>query len=174
MRNTLRTLFSFGVVPVINENDTVSIDEIALGDNDQLAAMIATLVPDPLMIILSGVDGLFDGSPGDANSHVLPLIRNPDEELLKYVADEQSSAGRGGMDSKLKAILNATRSGESVILANGTTPDILDTIRLGHETGTLFLAAGDAVPAWKKWIGYTTRPEGMLLLGSGSNQSCQE
>jgi glutamate 5-kinase len=168
VRNTLRTLFGYGVVPIINENDTVSIEEIALGDNDQLAAMIATLVPDPLLIILSGVDGLFDGSPGDPNSHVIPLVEHPDENLLRLVADEQSSAGRGGMESKLKAILSATRSGESVVLANGRRPNILDSIREGHECGTLFPAVGDIVPAWKKWIGFTTRPEGMLLLDDGA------
>ncbi len=168
IRNTLRTLFSFGVVPVVNENDTVSIDEIALGDNDQLAAMIATLVADPLLVILSGVDGLYDGPPSNPDSRIIPLIEQPEDELLKLVANEQSSRGRGGMASKLKAILSATRTGENVILAGGRRPAVLDDIREGNETGTLFVASGGIVPAWKKWIGYTAQPQGILVLDDGA------
>ncbi|MEZ6059867.1 MAG: glutamate 5-kinase [Planctomycetaceae bacterium] len=175
IRNTLRTLVGFGVVPVVNENDTVSIEEIALGDNDQLAAMIATLVPGPLLIILSGVDGLYDGPPSNPASTVIPLIKQPEDELLKLVANEQSSRGRGGMASKLKAILSATRTGESVLLAGGKRPHVLDEIREGLETGTLFLASGGIVPAWKKWIGYTAQPQGVLVLDDGACRAvCQQ
>ncbi|MCA9049172.1 MAG: glutamate 5-kinase [Planctomycetaceae bacterium] len=174
VRNTIRTLFSFDAVPVINENDSVSIDEIALGDNDQLASMISALVPDPLLIILSGIDGLFNGPPSDPASRVIPVVSKPTDDLLRHVAGEQSSRGRGGMESKLKAVLNATRSGESVILANGRQPDVLDRIAAGDEVGTLFLAHGAAVPAWKKWIGYATRPEGRLVLDEGACRAVTE
>ncbi len=81
VRNTIRTLFDFGVVPIINENDTVSIKEIAVGDNDQLASMLATLLPNPLLVILSGIDGLFDGPPSNPASRVIPMISRPDESL---------------------------------------------------------------------------------------------
>ena len=168
VRNTLRTLFGFGVVPVVNENDSVSIAEIALGDNDQLAAMIASLVTNPLLVILSSVDGLYDGAPGAPDSSLIDVVREPSESLSEYAADEQSSAGRGGMKSKLHAILNATSVGESVILANGLRDRILDRIADGENVGTLFLASGSSIPAWKRWIGYTTQPEGKLYLDDGA------
>lgn len=168
IRNTIRTLLAFDVIPVVNENDTVSIEEIALGDNDQLASMISALVPNPLMVILSGVDGLYDGSPTDKDARVIPLVERPDSTLLKHVSTEQSSLGRGGMAAKLQAILNATSTGESVILANGRTDGVLDRVANGDEVGTLFLASGGSVPAWKRWIGYTARPEGTLEIDPGA------
>lgn len=168
VRNTIRTLFDFGVVPIINENDTVSIKEIAVGDNDQLASMLATLLPNPLLVILSGIDGLFDGPPSNPASRVIPMISRPDESLQSLVAAEQSSRGRGGMSSKLKAILSATSMGEAVILANGRSATVLDDVRLGNTVGTLFLATGGSVPAWKRWIGFTAAPAGHLILDEGA------
>ena len=171
VRNTLRTLFDFGVIPIVNENDSVSIQEIALGDNDQLASMISTLVPSPLLVILSGVPGLLDGPPSDPDSRVIPIVEQPGEDLLQHVADEQSSRGRGGMEAKLGAILNATNTGESVILASGHCDSILDRIARGEDVGTIFLASGLSVPAWKRWIGYTAQPEGELVLDAGAGQA---
>lgn len=168
VRNTIRTLLNFSVVPVINENDSISVEEIALGDNDQLASMIASLVPQPLMIILSSIDGLFDGNPEADTSRVISVVDNPGDFLLQHVADQQSSRGRGGMGSKLKAILNATSAGESVILANGRTTGILDKIAAGESVGTLFMASGTSVAAWKRWIGSASQPEGQLVLDDGA------
>ncbi len=168
VRNTIRTLFDFDVVPIVNENDSVSIEEITLGDNDQLASMIAAQVADPLLIILSGIDGLYDGPPSASGSKVISLVEKPDDTLLSHVSAEQSSRGRGGMSAKLSAISDATSGGESVILANGRTEGILDRISRGDEVGTLFLAAGSTVPAWKKWIRSATRPQGKLVLDDGA------
>lgn len=168
VRNTIRTLFDFGLIPIINENDSISVDEIALGDNDQLASMIATLVARPLLIILSSIDGLFDGDPTSANSKLIPIVETPGEFLLSHVSDQQSSRGRGGMEAKLKAILNATSTGESVILANGQTENILDKLAAGEPEGTLFLAGGTTIPAWKRWIGLAAKPEGRLTLDDGA------
>jgi glutamate 5-kinase len=174
VRNTLRTLLDYDVIPVINENDTVSIKEIAVGDNDQLASMLATLLPRPLLVILSGVDGLFDGPPSDAGSRVLSLVEHPDHALLPLAAAEQSRHGRGGMTSKLKAIISATAMGEAVILANGRGDAVLQQIIDGREIGTLFLATGETVPAWKRWIGFTTAPAGMLTLDDGAVRAVRE
>jgi glutamate 5-kinase len=168
VRNTIRTLLSQDVVPVVNENDTVSIDEITVGDNDQLAAMIATLVPAPLLIILSSVDGLLDGNPEDPASRPISTVGRPSDKLQSYVADSVSSRGRGGMQAKLKAIVSACDMGESVILANGSTPGILDNIRESQVVGTLFLASGETVPAWKKWIAYASKSAGRLVLDDGA------
>ena len=168
VRNTIRTLLDFGLIPIVNENDSVSIREITLGDNDQVASMIAGLVPRPLTVILSAVAGLYDGNPSDANSRVLPLVEKPDEALQQHVAPEQSSRGRGGMAAKLSAILNITDTGENVILADGGNDRVLDQIATGQPVGTLFLASGSPVPAWKRWIGFTTQSEGQLNLDDGA------
>jgi glutamate 5-kinase len=168
VRNTLRTLFDFDVLPIVNENDTVSIREIAVGDNDQLAAMLATLLPDPLLVILSGIAGLYDGPPSQSDSRVIPVVEHPDESLLKLVASEQSSRGRGGMGSKLRAILAATGMGESVILASGRSDTVLDDIRCGRTVGTLFMARAETVPAWKRWIAFGAPPAGTLIVDEGA------
>lgn len=174
VRNTLRTLFDYNVVPIVNENDTVSIKEIAVGDNDQLASMLTTLLPDPLLVILSGIAGLYDGPPSRPESKVISLVEKPDDALLKLVANEQSSRGRGGMGSKLRAILAATSMGETVILASGRSDTVLDDIRTGQETGTLFMARSESVPAWKRWIGFGAPPAGTLILDEGAvNAVCQ-
>lgn len=174
VRNTIRTLFDFGVIPIVNENDTVSIKEIAVGDNDQLASMLTTLLPDPLLVILSGIAGLYDGPPSNPASRVVPLVERPDESLLKLVAAEQSTRGRGGMGSKLRAILAATGMGETVILASGRSDTVLDDIRNGLETGTLFLARGESVPAWKRWIGFGAPPAGVLIIDDGATRAVRE
>lgn len=174
VRNTIRTLFDYRIVPIVNENDTVSIREIAVGDNDQLASMLATLLPEPLLVILSGIAGLYDGPPSNPDSRVIPLVERPDESLLKLVAAEQSSRGRGGMGSKLKAILAATGMGETVILASGRCDTVLDDIRNGMTTGTLFLARGEAVPAWKRWIAFGAPPAGVLVLDEGATKAVCE
>ena len=174
VRNTLRTLFDFGVVPIVNENDTVSIKEIAVGDNDQLASMLATLLPDPLLVILSGIAGLYNGPPSNPASVVIPLVEKPDESLLKLAAAEQSTRGRGGMASKLRAILAATGMGETVILASGRSDTVLDDIREGKTTGTLFLAKGEAVVSWKRWIGFGAPPAGVLVIDDGATKAVRE
>ena len=174
VRNTLRTLFDFGVVPIVNENDTVSIKEIAVGDNDQLASMLATLLPDPLLVILSGIAGLYNGPPSNPASVVIPLIEKPDDSLLKLAAAEQSTRGRGGMASKLRAILAATGMGETVILASGRSDSVLDDIREGKTTGTLFLAKGEAVVSWKRWIGFGAPPSGVLVIDDGATKAVRE
>jgi glutamate 5-kinase len=174
VRNTLRTLFDFHVIPIVNENDTVSIKEIAVGDNDQLASMLTTLLPDPLLVILSGIAGLYDGSPSNPASKVIPVVERPDESLLSLVAAEQSSRGRGGMGSKLRAILAATGIGETVILASGRHDSVLDDIRNGESIGTLFQARGASVPAWKRWIGFGAPPSGILILDEGATRAVRE
>lgn len=173
VRNTVRTLLAHGAIPIINENDSVSIQEIALGDNDQLAAMLATLVPDPLLVILSSVDGLYEHSDGAEGPQRIPIVTEPDESLLDLVTADRSSRGRGGMASKLNAILKATSMGESVILANGSEDDVLDRICGAEDVGTLFLSTGGLVPAWKKWIGFASGSEGTVHLDRGASEAVE-
>ncbi len=168
VRNTLNTLFEYGVVPIVNENDTVSIDEIKFGDNDHLAAMVTSLVPQPLLVILSVVDGLYDGDPKTPGSKLLSTVEQWDDSLLDLAADEQSLHGTGGMRTKLEAVRTATAVGDNVIIASGSRSDVLDAVLAGDEVGTLFLAKGSTVPAWKRWIGYTVRPKGQFHLDDGA------
>ncbi|MGC1274160.1 MAG: glutamate 5-kinase [Planctomycetaceae bacterium] len=171
VRNTLSMLFEYGVVPIVNENDTVSVEEIKFGDNDQLAAMVTSLLPRPLLVILSVVDGLYDGDPHDPASRRIPLVATWDEHLLGLARHTQSSRGTGGMKSKLEAVRTATAVGENVIIADGRQPHVLDLVLEGEEVGTLFLARDVALPAWKRWIGYTIRPKGQFRLDAGASQA---
>lgn len=174
VRNTLYTLFEYGAVPIVNENDTVSIDEIRFGDNDHLAAMVANLLPAPLLVILSVVDGLFDGDPAEPESRLIPLVEKWDDRLQKLALPVRSSRGSGGMQTKLEAARTATAVGENVIVANGRQPGVIDAILAGEPVGTLFLANGAAIPAWKRWIGYTVTPSGRLVLDEGACRAVEQ
>ena len=171
VRNTLNTLFEFSIIPIINENDTVSISEIQFGDNDQLAAMVSNLLDDSLLIVLSVIDGLFDGDPTSSNSKVIPLVERWGNDLLALAAASKSRGGTGGMRSKLQAARKVTEVGENVIIANGRRDRVLDDIMAGDELGTLFLAQGRNVPAWKRWIGYTVEPRGRLKVDAGAQKA---
>jgi len=171
VRNTLRTLFEYNAVPIINENDTVSVDEIRFGDNDRLAALVTNLLDYPLLVILSVIDGLYDGDPAQPSSRLIPLVESWNESLLDLATASRSTRGTGGMQSKLEAARSATAVGESVIIANGRTPNVLGRILAGEEIGTLFLAQGESIPAWKRWIGYSLPPRGQYLLDDGARKA---
>jgi glutamate 5-kinase len=174
IRNTIHTLFEYGVIPIINENDTVSISEIKFGDNDALAAMVASLVEEPILIILSNVEGLYDGHPADPGSRLIQLVEHLNNDVLAKALDLKSSRGTGGMVSKLRAVQKVNAVGESVIIAQGKKPNILERIIDGEELGTLFLPKGQHVPAWKRWIGYTVNPKGAILLDEGACKAVKE
>lgn len=174
VRNTLHTLFEFdAVVPIVNENDTVSVREIKFGDNDRLAAMVTNLLTKPLLVILSVVDGLYDGDPRDPASRKIPLVDHWDDSLMGLAKEVKSSRGTGGMFTKLEAVRMATAVGECVIIANGRDPQVLDKVLAGEEVGTLFTAKGETVPAWKRWIGYTVTPRGKLHLDAGATRAVE-
>lgn len=173
VRNTLRTLAEFHAIPIVNENDTVSTEEIKLGDNDRLAAMVAGLIQADLLMILSVVDGLLTGDPTNPASQRLPVIERFDDELLNLVGASKSSRGTGGMKTKLEAVRTATAVGVNVIIANGKRPDVLSELMRGEDIGTLFLAEGDGVSAWKRWIGYTMPPKGRFVLDHGARRAVE-
>ena len=173
VRNTLLTLSEYRTIPIVNENDTVSVDEIKLGDNDRLAAMVANLLQADLLVILSIVEGLLSGDPGQPESRLIPLVERFDDRLLELVGGSKSSRGTGGMKSKLEAVRTATDVGTQVILADGKRDRVLDDIFAGQEVGTLFLAEEQAVPAWKRWIGYTLSPKGRLIVDDGARRAVE-
>jgi glutamate 5-kinase len=173
-RNTIVTLFEWGVLPIINENDTVSVAEIRFGDNDHLAAMVTNLLQAPLLILLTVVDGLYPKDPReDPSARPLATVPLIDSDILNMAGAGRSSLGTGGMRSKIRAARLATAAGESVIMANGTRPDVLDAIFAGEPVGTLFLPHGTTVPAWKRWLGYTARPKGRLVVDAGARDAVQ-
>lgn len=175
VRNTIQALFEWGCLPIINENDTVSVAEIKFGDNDHLAAMVTNLLQAPLLIILTTVDGLFSADPKtDPNAQLLTTVPSIDAEIAGMAGTSRSSLGTGGMRSKLRAARLATAAGESVIIANGSRPDVLDRIMAAEAVGTLFLPHGAALPAYKRWLGYTARPKGKLLLDAGAEKAVRE
>ncbi len=175
MRNTLTALFEYNAVPVINENDTISVDEIKFGDNDKLAAMVANLLQAPLLVILSVVDGLCRSDPGASGlGEVVPLVADLDDEVLGLAGDSRSAGGTGGMLSKLQAAQLVTRAGGSVVIASGRKAEPLTRLLAGEAVGTLFLAKGQTQGARKRWIGLTARPRGHLIVDPGARTALEQ
>jgi glutamate 5-kinase len=169
VRNTILTLFEWDVLPIINENDTVSVAEIRFGDNDHLAAMVTNLLRAPLLILLTTVDGLFASDPQSGKAATkLDTVPAIDAHILGMAGASKTSLGTGGMHSKLRAARLATMAGESVIIANGSVHGILDALFAAEPAGTLFLPHGTSLPAWKRWLGFTARPKGKFTLDAGA------
>lgn len=176
VRNTIGALFEFGAVPIINENDTVSVDELmtTFGDNDKLAAMVTNLIRAPLLVLLSDVDGLYDGDPREPESKRIPIVSRLDESIFSLVRDSLTGLSKGGMASKLNAARIATTAGENVIIANGRMPGNLAKIVAGEDVGTLFLAQGQMLRSFKRWIGFTVQPRGVLVLDAGAREAVEK
>jgi glutamate 5-kinase len=174
VRNTLNALFDYSAVPVINENDTTSVDEIKFGDNDRLAAMVANLLQAELLVVLSVVDGLYRSDPDTGQrSDVVPLVRDVDD-VLALATDSRSTLGTGGMRSKLQAAALVARAGGSVVITSGRQPAPLTRILTGEPLGTLILAReGRAQRARGRWIGRTARPRGHLVVDSGARKALE-
>jgi glutamate 5-kinase len=175
IRNTILTLMELGAIPVINENDTVSVEELqtTFGDNDRLAAMVTNLIRAPLLVLLSDVEGLYDGDPRDAAARRIPTVTRIDDAVWSLVRDQATGLSKGGMASKLKAAQMATAAGESVIIASGKQPGNLTKILAGEQVGTLFVAEGAAIPSWKRWIGFTAQPRGKLTVDAGARRAVE-
>ncbi len=171
VRNTLLTLFEYAALPVINENDTVSVAEIKFGDNDHLAAMVANLMQAPLLVLLTNVDGLYTADPrSDPTAALVPTVESIDAAVTEMAGVTKSSLGTGGMASKLKAARLATAAGGAVVMANGGRDGILDDLFAGEPVGTLFLPQGN-VSARKRWVGFTVRPRGVVTVDDGAKRA---
>jgi glutamate 5-kinase len=174
MRNTLNALFECNAVPIINENDTISVDEIKFGDNDRLAAMVTNLLQAPLLVMLSVVDGLYLGDPAGASGQsAISIVRQIDDDVLGLARSGRSALGTGGMQSKLAAARLVTLAGGSVIVASGSQPEPLTKILAGEPVGTLFLAHGANHRARKRWIGLTARPRGHYVVDAGARRALE-
>jgi glutamate 5-kinase len=162
-RAALGALFEAGAVPILNENDSVAVEEIKFGDNDQLAAMVAPLVDADLVILLSDVEGLLDGE-----GRRVPVVRDVASEAVPHVRASSGGPGSGGMASKVEAARRATLAGANVVVADARTPGVLDAVLGGDDVGTLFVAARDRLSAKKYWIAFTLRPRGDVLIDRGA------
>ncbi|MED5464427.1 MAG: glutamate 5-kinase [Myxococcota bacterium] len=170
-RHALHNLEKRDVLPIANENDTVATDEIRVGDNDQLAAHVASLVGADLLILLTTVPGLYTANPErDTNAERIPLVLSP-KDVMQYADSAGSSGlGTGGMKTKLKAADTAISLGIPVVIAGGDTPGTLEHILAGDDTGTLFLPKKQ-LQGRKHWIGFTLRAQGTLHVDAGAAQA---
>jgi glutamate 5-kinase len=175
VRNTILTLLEWECLPIVNENDTVSVSEIRFGDNDRLAALVTNLLQAPLLILLTVVDGLYSSDPrADPNAALLSTVPFLDTDILAAAGTSRSTLGTGGMRTKLQAAQLVTGAGESALIANGAKPGILDAIFAAETVGTLFLPRGSTMPAWKRWLGYSAVPKGQLVVDAGARQAVEQ
>ncbi len=169
IQNTFFTLLEWEVIPIVNENDTVSVAELRFGDNDKLAAMLTNLLGAELLISLTNVDGLLDADPRiNPQARRIPLVERVDAELLRAASAQPDSVGMGGILSKVRAADKAARGGAHTIVANGLMDDVLDRLAAGEELGTLFLPRPKALSARKHWIAFTAMQHGEVVVDEGA------
>ena len=169
-KHTLKTLLDWNIIPIVNENDTVAVDEMKFGDNDQLSALVATLMEMDLLVILSDVDGLFDRDPrSNEDARLVPVVT--DLAAAKKAAQDTrpSDLGRGGMFSKLCAAEQASHAGIPTIIANGREREVLGGLFDGtRESGTLVLPEENRLTSRKHWILYNLTPSGEVIVDNGA------
>jgi glutamate 5-kinase len=171
-RNTLLTLLELGIIPVINENDTVVVDEIKFGDNDNLSALITNLIGADLLLVLTDIDGLCDSDP-KANPHArcIPLVEDIDMDMGGIVGETTSQMSVGGMISKIQAARKASRFGIPTVVAQGTKEGVLRQVLKGKEVGTLILPKGEALSSRKHWIAFNPKPKGDVIVDDGAKKA---
>ncbi len=174
-RYTLERLTALGAVPVINENDTVTVDELKFGDNDELSAVVATKIGADMLVILSVAPGLLEkdaGKRGALSTRVIPLVETVDGDVFGNVSKEKSSVGLGGMASKLSAVRTATQAGVSVAIAGGKTPGIIGQILTGRFKGTFFPAAcAHRISGRGRWLAFGRKPQGRVIVDDGAREA---
>lgn len=173
-RSTLRSLLDLGVVPVVNENDTVVTDEIRFGDNDTLAALVANLLEADCLIILTDQAGLFDKDPRSNDDAKLIDTASANDSALEALVGEAGALGRGGMLTKLRAARLAARSGAATVIAHGHEPDVLASVLAGKIVGTLLSTEQESLAARKQWLAGHLQLRGQLELDDGAVRVLRE
>ena len=169
-RSTLRALLSLNAVPVVNENDTVAMEEIRLGDNDTLAAMVANLIDADLLIILTDQAGLYDRDPRQSDeAKLITLDSATNSNLLEFAGGAGTVVGTGGMRTKVLAAQAAARSGCSTLICSGSEPDVLTRVFSGEVLGTLLIADAKPIKMRKQWISSQANAQGVLVLDKGAS-----
>jgi glutamate 5-kinase len=176
IRNTLRALLDYGAIPVINENDTVSVEELrtSFGDNDRLAALVATLLGAPLLLLLSDVDGLFDRHPAEPGAAILRHVPRIDARIESLARDRLGGLSKGGMASKIAAARIVTEAGGNCIIASGRNDRVLEQVCAGEPVGTLFTSRAAAMPSWKRWLGWSADARGTVLVDAGAREAVSD
>jgi glutamate 5-kinase len=172
-RNTLVTLLRLGVVPIINENDAISFTEIKFGDNDKLSALVASLLPADLLIILTTVDGVIENF-GKANPKTIPIIEHIDNTVEQLAGGTDSATAVGGMKSKVEAAKIVVRSGIPMVVASGKKKNMLANVLAGEDEGTLFVPQATKLQGRKRWIAFFHHPKGALYVDDGARQALRE
>jgi glutamate 5-kinase len=171
-RNTLFTLLTWKIIPVINENDTVVVDEIKFGDNDNLSAMVTNLTESQLLVNLTNIDGLYDKDPRiHADARLIEVVEKVDRRLKRFASSIPGFLGTGGMASKVMAAQKVALRGVPTIIANGQKPGILVQIFSGKKEGTLFLPREVPICSRKHWIAFTKSPRGKLIIDRGAEKA---
>ena len=175
-RQTIQTLLASGITPIVNENDTVAVEEIRFGDNDNLSALVANLIDAQLLVILSDVEGVLTGDPRvRPDARLIPLIGDAEAEMKGLVADASGPLGTGGMASKLKAGRQAAGAGIAVLIVSGRQPDsIAIALDASRESGTLILPMKPRIKGRKHWIAFALKPMGALTVDSGAAQALKD
>jgi glutamate 5-kinase len=173
IRTTLLTLLDLGAVPVINENDTVSVEELrtSFGDNDRLAALVATVLGAPLLVLLSDVAGLFDRHPAEPGATIVPHVPRIDDTVAGLAKDTLGGLSKGGMASKIAAARIVTEAGGSCIVASGRDDGVIEAICRGEPVGTLFTGRFEPMPAWKRWLGWSADARGTVVVDAGAREA---
>jgi len=176
IRNTLRSLLKYGAIPIINENDSVSTTELqtTFGDNDHLAALVATLLGADALVLLSDVEGLFDQDPKCPEASRISTVRQIDSSIEAMVHDCSGGISKGGMASKLKAAKTVNEVGIHCFIGSGRQESILEQLVQGHDVGTFFLGRNDLVPAKKRWLGWSASVSGKIIVDNGARQAILE
>jgi glutamate 5-kinase len=172
-RNTLVTLLGRGVVPIINENDAVSFTEIKFGDNDKLSALVASLLPADLLVILTTVDGVMENF-GRANAKTISVIEKIDPALEKMAQGTASETAVGGMKSKIEAAKIVVRSGIPLVIASGRKKNTLARVLAGQDEGTLFVPQPKKLQGRKRWIAFFHHPQGALFVDDGAKKALRD
>ncbi len=170
VRNTLLACLQMGLIPVINENDTVAVEELqtTFGDNDRLAGMVAGLFAKSALIILSDVEGVYDRDPKLPGAVVVSQIEQVDRAVLGLATAHNSTVSKGGMASKLRVAQFVTQSGAAVVIAGGRVDRILPRLMAGEVLGTLFLPHTEGLIPKKRWLGFSTQPSGQIRVDDGA------
>jgi glutamate 5-kinase len=172
-RNSLITLLRLGVVPIINENDAVSFTELKFGDNDKLSALVASLLPADLLVILTTVDGVIENF-GKANARTIPMIERIDSAVERIAGGTESATAVGGMASKIEAAKIAVRSGIPLVIASGRKKQVLARILSAQVEGTAFVPQSTRLRGRKRWIAFFHQPKGTLVVDAGARKALRE
>ncbi|HBA26482.1 MAG TPA: glutamate 5-kinase [Nitrospinae bacterium] len=168
-KNTILTILSYKVIPIINENDTVAVDEIKFGDNDTLSSMVSNLIEADLLIILSDVKGLYSADPKlDPAAELVPVVEKITNEIEVMAGDSRSATGVGGMVTKIQAAKRMSHSGIPTVIVDGKVNGIIEAIVKGEDVGTLFLPEEDKLGSKKYWIAYTLKSKGKIKVDDGA------